>query len=171
MFLLICIHRPRLYQWATFLNKTQKHKHLHLKEITITCWVVKQPFLSKQKYFLVIQINLKNWWGTSTITIFKSIYTFYGHLWFANWWTTSQQLDCIHVQAYIRTYPVPSDCEIPWTIPRAAQQQGRAAKQRDRAAKRRGSSSDWVGEWNGWNGLTMAVSEMGEMGWQWLSQS
>ena len=45
-----------------------------------------------------------------------------------------------------RTYPVPSDCEIPRTIPRAAQQRGRAAqqrgraaKQRDRAAKRRGN--------------------------------
>ena len=57
-------------------------------------------------------------------------------------------------------------------FPRTAKSHGqyhelRAAKQRDRAAKRR----DSVGEWNGWNGLTMAVSEMGEMGWQWLSQS
>ena len=34
-------------------------------------------------------------------------------------------------QVNARTYPVPSDCEILRTIPRAAQQRGRAAKQRD----------------------------------------
>ena len=75
-----------------------------------------------------------------------------------------------HFNIIHRTYPVPSDCEIPRTIPRAAQQQGRAAKQRDRAAKRPCPAtqlvSEWVkwvddgSEWNGWNGLTMAQPEL-----------
>ena len=48
-------------------------------------------------------------------------------------------------EVQIRTYPVPLDCEIPRTIPRAVKRQDRAAQQRDRAAKQWDRAAKWRG--------------------------
>ena len=67
-----------------------------------------------------------------------------------------------------RTYPVPSDCKIPRTIPR-----GLAAQQRDRAARPSETSqvlavtANWTN--SGIHGSSQGFSEMGW--WWWLNQS